>query len=181
MLFTTLKRRDSLQQSIFNRLINNVNKRKEEGDKISRRLKKVNRKARSLPCESELEKYIGPLDDCLVKNAEIAKRRRTNTRRYSAQLEALDKQIVEEDVMLEKSNSSSKNFVSKNTPLSSVRCMWCEPLLHFQLDQANHRDDEVDELTQEETYIDENGIYTTVLCFTEIWNGILVSSWLASI
>jgi hypothetical protein len=44
--------------------------------------------------------------------------------------------------------------------LNSARCKWCEPTELPGERKYNDSDDE--------TYIDENGIYTTVLCFTEL-------------
>ena len=95
------------------------------------------------------------MDERLVENAEIAKRRRrSGNRRYSLQLSSSDLPSRPKTISL------PRYLPPKQTPFNSVRCKWCEPI---EMPAALDIND-----GNEETYIDENGIYTTVLCFTEI-------------
>lgn len=165
MLFPARKEENLLRQSFLNRLKlrilnqDGVVKRKEKVHRRTSDLLDINTRARtwSLPSEAELRKYIGPVDQRLVENAEIAKHRR-RSRRYSFQLSLPDLPSRLKTVSL------PRYLPPKQTHFSSVRCKWCEPL---ELPVAptvvpEHYDG------NEETYIDENGIYTTVLCFTEM-------------
>jgi hypothetical protein len=109
--------------------------------------------------EAELKKYLGPVDKSLVENAKIAKRRkRMDDRRRSIQLNSSDPRSLDGG---QRSKTLPRYFLSKRTPFNSVRCKWCEPI--EQSSAVEHIYE-----TGDETYIDENGIYTTVLCFSEI-------------
>ena len=162
------KQEHLLRQSLFNRfrgrvlekqgmrnLKENVYRHTSDSVEISERAR-----ARSLPSEAELKNYLGSVDECLVENAEIAKRRRRkDSRRYSIQQNSTGLATLDGEERL-KSLSLPRYFPQKATPFNFVRCKWCEPIeLPGALD-PNDSDDE--------TYIDENGIYNTVLCFTEI-------------
>ena len=113
----------------------------------------------SMPSEAELRRYLGPVDECLVEKAEIAKRRRrgvaTNGRPHSIQLNSADLRTHNSETQ-----SLPRNFRPKPARYNFVRCKWCEPI---EVPVIVEPDD-----SNDETYIDENGIYTTVLCFTEI-------------
>ncbi|CAB4005585.1 Hypothetical predicted protein [Paramuricea clavata] len=104
--------------------------------------------------KAELKKYLGP-----VENAEIAKRRkRTDDRGRSIQLDSSDPRRLDEE---QRSKTLPRYFSSKRTPFNSVRCKWCEPIeLSGAVEHINE--------TYDGTYIDENGIFTTVLCLSEI-------------
>ena len=135
-------------------------KRKEKVHRCTSDLLDINTRMRtwSLPSEAELRRYIGPVDQRLVENAEIAKHRRRRSRRYSFQLGLPDLPSRPKTISL------PRYLPAKQTLFNSVRCKWCEPL-ELPVAQTvvpEHYDG------NEETYIDENGIYTTVLCFTEM-------------
>ena len=165
MLFPAHKEENLLRQSFLNRLRirilkqDSVVKHKEKVYRCTSDLSKINQRARawSLPSEAELKKYIGPVDERLVENAEIAKRkRRSGHRCYSLQLSSSDLPSRPKTISL------PRYLPPKQTPFNSVRCKWCEPI------EMPAALDDNDGNANEETYIDENGIYTTVLCFTEI-------------
>ena len=166
MLFSTRKQESLLRQSFLNRLKTKVLKNdgavKQKIHRSTSDLSEIGERERawSLPSERELTKYLGPVDECLVQNAEIARRnrrKRTDHRRYSVQLEPstnMDGKARAANIF------PSKYFPPKQTLFNIVRCKWCEPI---QQPTSLERDD-----SDDETYIDDNGIYTTVLCFTEI-------------
>ena len=167
MLFPARKDENLLRQSFLNRLKlrilkqDGVVKRKEKVHRCTSDLLDNNSRARawSLPSEAELRKFIGPVDQRLVENAEIAKHRRRRSRRYSFQLSLPDLPSRAKTISL------PRYLPPKQTLFNSVRCKWCEPpeLPVAQTVVPERYDD-----GNEETYIDENGIYTTVLCFTEM-------------
>ena len=170
MLLPRREQENLLRQSFLNRLKTKLSKKDDvptnkvnenvlrcrpDSSEIGERVR-----AWSLPSEAELKKYLGPVDDCLVANAEIAKRRRrTDDRRHSIQLNLSNLRSLNSKSR-SKTVSLPKYFPSKQTPLNSVRCKWWEPTELPGERKYNDSDDE--------TYIDENGIYTTVLCFTEL-------------
>jgi hypothetical protein len=151
---TKLSKKDDLPT---NKIKENVLRCRPDFSEIGERVR-----AWSLPSEAELKKYLGPVDDYLVANAEIAKRRRrTDDRRYSIQPLNSSNIRTLDSKSLSKTRSLPKYFPSKQTPLNSVRCKWCEPT---ELPGERKYND-----SEDEKYIDDNGIYTTtVLCLTEL-------------
>ena len=169
MLFPKRNEENLLRRSLMNRFKANVLKQ----DSVTKHKERLRRcssdsfdigqraRARSLPSEAELRKYLGPVEQGLVENAEIAKqrRRKNDKRRYSIQGNPSDDRTLEAELR-PKAMSLSRCFPAKRTPFNFVRCKWYEPIeLPGAIDQNDN---------DCETYIDENGIYTTVLCFTEI-------------
>jgi hypothetical protein len=172
MLFPKRKEENLLRQSLLNRFKarllkkEGVTKHKEKVHRCTSDLSGIGERARawSLPSEAELKKYLGPVDERLVENAEIAKRRRrTDDRRYSIQIDySSDLRSLDGEARPRTTSLPARRryFSSQQTPFNFVRCKWCEPIELPGTLEHNDSDDE--------TYIDENGIYTTVLCFTEI-------------
>ena len=168
MLLSSSKQKNLLRQSLLNRFKRRILKR----DSVAKHKGKIHRRtsdlseigdrasAHSLPYEAELKIYLGPVDDCLVENAEIAnRRRRKKDRRYSIQINSSDLRSLDGN-QRSKTVSLQRHFPTKRTPFNFVRCKWCEPI---ELSGALKQND-----SNDETYIDENGIYTTVLCNTEM-------------
>ncbi len=169
MLFRRRTQENFLRQSLLSRFKTTVLKEDgvaKEKQKVHRRTSDLSERARSrsLPSEAEFRKYLGPVDECLVEKAEIAKRRRrTHERRYSVQPTSPDPPYRDGEVRSKTMPLPRHKYLPpKQTPFNFVRCKWCEPI-EPPTRAAEHKLDNDDE-----TYIDENGIYTTVLCFTEI-------------
>ena len=116
--------------------------------------------ARSLnPTKTKLRNYLGPVEKHLVVNAEAAKcRQRKDFRRFSVQLSSSGLAI--HDAKARFTSMSAPDGFCSPIHFVSTRCQFCEPielcgtLLHNDSDN--------------ETYIDKNGIYTTDLCFSEV-------------
>ena len=168
MLLSTYKQENLLRQSLLNRFKrrilkkDDVEKHKGKMHKRTSDLSEISDRASawSLPSEEELKKYLGPVHECLAENAEIAnRRRRKKDRRYSIQINSSDLRSLE-GKQRSKTASLQSHFPTKRTPFNFVRCKWCDPI---ELSGALEQND-----SNDETYIDENGIYTTVLCNTEI-------------
>ena len=175
MLFRKRKQENLLRQSLLNRFKTRslqedcVSNEKQNVNKCASDLSEIGERrnrAWSLPSEPELRKYLGPVDERLVKNAEIAKsRRRANeSRRYSIQLSSTDLPNCDQETR-SRTMSLPRHFASKQTPYNFVRCKWCEAI---ELPSCTAKEQKLQNDSNDETYIDENGIYTTVLCFTEI-------------
>ena len=171
MLRTRLNQENLLRQSFMNRLRARVLtkemeslKRKEltERRALNNLLDIGEQKcAQSLPTETELRNYLGQLDKHLVENAEIAKRRRKHFRQHSIQLRSSGLEVNDGKSRL-KSMSVPNCFFSKQTSFKFIRTRFqlCKPI-ELVSGTLHHNDNN-------ETYIDENGIYTTDLCFSEL-------------
>jgi hypothetical protein len=168
MLLSTYKQENLLRQSLLNRFErrflkkDGVAKHKGKIYRSTSDLSEIDDRASawSIPSEVELKKYLGPVEECLVKNSEIANgQRRKKDRRYSIQINSSDLRSLD-GKQRSKTASLRRHFPTKRTPFNSVRCKWCEPI---ELSGALEHNE-----SNDETYIDENGIYTTVLCYTEI-------------
>ena len=174
MLFRKRKEENLLRQSLLNRFKTRFSKEdcvpneKQKVHKCTSELAEFGerRRAWSLPSEPELKKYLGPVDERLVENAEIAKRKRRTDerRRYSVQLSSSTDLSNHDGKMRSKTMSLPRHFPSKQTPYNFVRCKLCEGIEIPPRASAEQNGYESDD----ETYIDENGIYTTVLCLSEI-------------
>ena len=113
-----------------------------------------------IPTETELRNYLGPVDENLVEYAEIAKcRRRKDFRRYSIQLSSPGLPAHDGKVRYT-SMSSASCFCSSIHFVSTRYHFGSEPT---ELRGMLHQND-----SDNETYIDKNGIYTTDLCFSEL-------------
>ena len=178
MLFRKRKQENLLRQSLLNRFKtrslqeDSVSNEKQNVHICASDLTEIGERrncAWSLPSEPELKKYLGPVDEHLVKNAEIAKsRRRTNkSRRYSIQLSSPDLPNCDDETR-SRTMSLPRYFASKQTPYNCVRCKWCEAIELPSCTGGTAKEQKLQNDNNDETYIDENGIYTTVLCFTEI-------------
>ena len=145
MLFPKRKQENLLRQSLMKRF--NKNKTFDWKDGVGKHEGKVHtdrsisdfseirerERVCSPPTEAELKKkYLGPIDKCLVANAEIAKgTRRTDNGRYfqifhSTQIIWSTKSWRE--VTIKWTTSLPRNFPSKQTLFNFVRCKWCEPI-----------------------------------------------------
>mgnify|MGYP002803435640 FL=1 len=171
MLQTRLNQENLLRQSLMNRLrarvLTNEMESLKRTEKTERRALNnlldigEQKRTQSLPTETELKNYLGPLDKHLVENAEIAKRRRKHFRHHSVQLSSLNLAVDDGKARL-KSMSLPNCFFSKQTSFKFIRTrvQLCKPT--ELVSGALHHND------NNETYIDENGIYTTDLCFSEL-------------
>ena len=171
MLRTKLNQENLLRQSLMNRLrarvlrneMESLERREKTGKRALNDLLGIceQKRAQSLPSETELRNFLGPLEKHMVENAEIAKRRRKYFRHQSIQLNSFGVAVNDGKVRL-KSMSVPNCLFSKQTSLKFIRTRFqlCKPkeLVSVTL---HHNDNN-------ETYIDENGIYTTDLCYSEL-------------
>ena len=135
--------------------------------------KKEWRRARNLLPEAygNFKSCFGPVDDSLVKTAETAKhRRRTQSLgsiQYSRQLNMMEWKSFDEFrsrlvSLKQQEKQYSKHCKERRNSLESCfknAKLWKS----FGISGIQYKDGQDDD-----TYIDENGIYTTVLCYTEM-------------
>lgn len=167
------KQESLLRQSLLNSFESRISKtnspaKHKEKEKVHRRTSDSSEigerpRACSFPSEKGLRQYLGPIDECLVENAEISqrnRRRQTDGRRHSIHLCSSDLRDFGGESR-SKTMALPRYFLTKQArrQFHFVHCKWYEPM---ELPSATDKE------SNEETYIDENGIYTTVLCFTEI-------------
>lgn len=155
MLFsrTDNKKTSLYKQSLLNRLKPKLSRNEKDNEfkpelqSITPKEMQQRQRPRSLPYEAEIlfQLCVGPVDNSLIQMAEIAQQKR---RPHSVCSEWSSPQLNPEWSSFDEFQSRlESSFNSSNSSASSGKI--------YNTGQA-------------ETYIDENGIYTTVLCFTEI-------------
>ena len=182
MLFSKSKNaQDNLyKQSLLNRVQLKLFQRERIGESRSKHRSMLDEKEikewknKSLPTEGDrnFESCFGPVDDSLLKRAETAKHRRRPHSLGSSldprQLNVMEWQNFDE---FQARLVSLKRQEKHNSKYCKEGCYYSEPCLNIKFWKSFSTSGmkyKVKNGQDDETYIDENGIYTTVLCNTEI-------------